>query len=254
MIMEHHIAPLVGAYSAAGKLREAFLALDKFQEFNVSAAPESASSIVASISKSASDLDSAWDILSQLPRPVNIEAVNAALQAAVNLSDMQRAIGIYKELGDLECAPTRQTYDILLAGCLGISHAELGERLFEDMRSRNIRPSIQTLSRLILLSLTQKTYESAFKRLEMMKRRDMVPPARVYEALVMRCVQERDPRAELALEEMTICGYKPSPFLRNFLLKREESGSGGREAGARGQEAGSGEQDVGGIENVNSRQ
>ncbi|KAG8689687.1 hypothetical protein FRC11_001246 [Ceratobasidium sp. 423] len=222
MIHEHHLAPLVGSYAAAGQLREAYLALDLFKDYGAEILPESSSALVEVIDKSISTLDNAWDVLSQLPRPVTIEAVNATLQAATNLSDMQRAIGIYKELSDLEVSPTATTFDILLGGCLSISHAELGERLYQDMRSRGIKPTLQTYSRLILLSLTQETYESAFTRLEEIKEKRMIPPQRVYEALVRRCVEESDPRAELALEDMEICGYRVSPGLRDYLLRSEK--------------------------------
>ncbi|KAJ1304275.1 hypothetical protein OPQ81_005435 [Rhizoctonia solani] len=167
-IREHHLTPLIGSYAAAGQLREA------------------ASALVEAIDKSSSTLDNAWDVLSRLPRPVNIKAVNVTLQAATNLSDMQRAIGIYKELSDLEVFPTAETFDILLGGCLSISHAELGERLYQDMLTRGLKPTLQTYSRLILLALTQETYESAFTRLEEIKERRMIPPQRVYEALVRR--------------------------------------------------------------------
>ncbi|CUA73228.1 Pentatricopeptide repeat-containing protein At3g04760, chloroplastic [Rhizoctonia solani] len=221
-IHEHHLAPVVGAYATAGQLQEAYLALDLFKDHRVEILPESASALVETIDQSTATLDNAWDVLSRLPRPVSIQAVNATLQAAVNLSDMQRAIGIYKELPDLECSPTAETYDILLGGCLSISHAELGERLFQDMRSRGIQPTLQTYSRLILLSLTQANYEAAFSRLEEIKENKMVPPQRVYEALVRRCVDEGDPRAELALEDMGICGYRVSSGLRDYLLKSEK--------------------------------
>ncbi|CAE6345656.1 unnamed protein product [Rhizoctonia solani] len=221
-IREHHLAAVIGSYAVAGQLREAYLALDLFKDHRVKILPESASGLVQVINKSSDTLDNAWDVLTQLPRPVHIEAANATIEAATNLSDMQRAIGIYKELGDLEISPNAQTFDILLGGCLSISHAELGERLYQDMLSRHIRPTLPTYSRLILLALTQDTYESAFSRLEEIKENNMVPPQRVYEALVRRCVEEGDPRAELALEDMEICGYRVSPGLRDYLLKSEK--------------------------------
>ncbi|CAE6457194.1 unnamed protein product [Rhizoctonia solani] len=221
-IREHHLAPLLGSYAVAGQLREAYLTLDLFKEHRVKILPESASGLVQVIDKSSDALDNAWDVLSHLPRPVNVEAANATIEAAVNLSDMQRAIGIYKELPDLEVSPNAQTFDILLGGCLSISHAELGERLYQDMISRQLRPTLQTYSRLILLALTQDTYESAFSRLEEIKEKKFIPPQRIYEALVRRCVEEGDPRAELALEDMEICGYRVSMELRDYLLKNEK--------------------------------
>ncbi|KAF8706089.1 pentatricopeptide repeat protein, partial [Rhizoctonia solani] len=221
-IQEHHLAAVIGSYAVAGQIRDAYLALDLFKDHRVKFLPESASGLVEVIARSSETLDNAWDLLTQLPRPVNIEAVNTTIEAATNLSDMQRAIGIYKELPDLEVSPDAQTFDILLGGCLSISHAELGERLYQDMLSNQIRPTLQTYSRLILLALTQETYESAFSRLEEIKGRNMIPPQRVYEALVQRCVEEGDPRAELALEDMEICGYRVSTGLRDYLLKSQK--------------------------------
>ncbi|KAF8756830.1 MgsA AAA+ ATPase C terminal [Rhizoctonia solani] len=221
-IQEHHLAAVIGSYAVAGQIRDAYLALDLFKDHRVKFLPESVSGLVEVIDRSSETLDNAWDVLTQLPRPVNIEAVNTTIEAATNLSDMQRAIGIYKELPDLEVSPDAQTFDILLGGCLSISHAELGERLYQDMLSNQIRPTLQTYSRLILLALTQETYESAFSRLEEIKGRNMIPPQRVYEALVQRCVEEGDPRAELALEDMEICGYRVSTGLRDYLLKSQK--------------------------------
>ncbi|KAH7339309.1 hypothetical protein B0J17DRAFT_627442 [Rhizoctonia solani] len=68
----------------------------------------------------------------------------------------------------------------------------------------------------------KKPYESVFIRLEETKENKMVPPRRVCEALVRRCVEKGDPRAELALEDMEICGYCVLPELRDYLLNKEK--------------------------------
>ncbi|KAG8720216.1 hypothetical protein FRC08_000837 [Ceratobasidium sp. 394] len=241
-VQEHHLAPLIGAYCAVGKgkLEQAFLALDKFREHGVEILPETTSVLVGTIGKSTESLDAAYDVLLSLPRPVNIDAVNATLQAAaITLSDLPRAIGIYKDLSTLEATPTTHTFDILLAGCLKAPHRALGERLFEDMLQLGLKPSVQTYARLILLSLTEVEYESAFERLEEMKEKKMTPPLSVYEALVRRLVEEGDPRADLALEDMEHCGYRVTPALRDFLLGNEGEGAVGRpRRGRRGQNGG----------------
>jgi pentatricopeptide repeat protein len=202
------------------------VALDKFDDFKVEILPESISTLVGCIGQSTQSLDSAYDALLSLPRPVNIEAINATLRAAaVNLSDLPRAIGIYKDISTFEATPNTQTFNVLLAGCLKASHRALGERLYSDMLALGLEPTIQTYTRLILLSLTEVEYESAFVRLEEMKEKMMTPPLRVYEALVKRLVKERDPRADLALEDMEVCGYRVSPSLKQFLLgKPDEEG------------------------------
>ncbi|KAG8725620.1 hypothetical protein FRC09_000007 [Ceratobasidium sp. 395] len=226
-LQEHHLAPLIGSFCAAkenkkANLREAFLALGKFHEYGVEMLPESTEALVNAIGKSTTTLDEAYDILLELPRPVSVDAVNATLQAAaITLGDLPRAIGIYKDLSTLQCIPTTQTFDILLAGCLKASHPALGERLFSEMLSLGLTPSVQTYTRLILLSLTETTYESAFERLEEMKTKKMTPPLSVYDALVRRLVSEKDPRADLALEDMEHCGYRITPSLRDFLLGNE---------------------------------
>ncbi|KAG8734888.1 hypothetical protein FRC10_011331 [Ceratobasidium sp. 414] len=242
-VQEHHLAPLIGAYCASGKgkLEQALLALDKFRQHDVEILPETTSALVGAIGKSTEALDEAYDILLSLPRPVNIDAVNTTLQAAaVTLSDLPRAIGIYKDLSTLEATPTTHTFDILLAGCLKASHRDLGERLFEDMLLLGLKPSAQTYARLILLSLTEVEYENAFERLEEMKEKQMTPPLSVYEALVRRLVEEGDPRADLALEDMEHCGYRVTPALRDFLLGNEGEGARGgwRSGGNRGGQSG----------------
>ncbi|KAF8594074.1 hypothetical protein BDV93DRAFT_502248 [Ceratobasidium sp. AG-I] len=217
-LLEHHLAPLIGAYSAAGQIKEAFDAIEWFHNHKVPVLPETTSSLASVLSKSTTALDEGYSILASSTRPVDIHAINTTLQAAVNLSDLPRAIGIYKELPDLECTPIAHTYDILLAGCLGASHSTLGERLFSEMTPHSIQPTLQTYTRLILLSLTQDNYELAFERLEEMKGRRMIPPVRVYDSLVRRCVAAGDARAEMALEDMEHCGYRVSVSLRKFVM------------------------------------
>ncbi|KAG8734889.1 hypothetical protein FRC10_011332 [Ceratobasidium sp. 414] len=93
---------------------------------------------------------------------VNINAVNATLQAAV----------------------------ITLSTCLKGSHRDLGERLFEDMPLHALKPAAQTYARLIPLSLTEVEYERASETLEEINEMKVTPQLAVYEALVRRLVEE----------------------------------------------------------------
>ncbi|KAF8597921.1 hypothetical protein BDV93DRAFT_610148 [Ceratobasidium sp. AG-I] len=202
-LLKHYLAPFIGAYSAAGQINEVIDALEWFHQHNDPIHHHPRRRL----------LDPA-----SFTHPVDIHAINTTLQAAVNLSDLPRAIGTYKELPDLECTPIAHTYDILLAGCLGASHSTLGERLFSEMTSHTIQPTLRTYTRLILLSSTQENYELAFEGLEEMKGQRMVPPVRVYDSLARRCVAAGDARAEMAFEDMKHCGYRVSVSLRRFVM------------------------------------
>ncbi|KAF8593267.1 hypothetical protein BDV93DRAFT_529947 [Ceratobasidium sp. AG-I] len=129
-LLEHHLTPFIGAYSVAGQINEVFDALEWFHQHNVPVLPETTSPLASILSRSTAALDEGYLIPASFTRPVDIHVINTTLQAAVKLSELPRAIGIYKELLDLGDTPIAHTYDILLAGWLGAFHSTLGERLF----------------------------------------------------------------------------------------------------------------------------
>lgn len=165
-------------------------------------------------------VDSAWKLLDTLRsegKAIDRTAINAIIRAAVSLSDLQRAVGAYKVFPDYKCVPDIDTFNTLLSGCIAASHRELGDRLLLDLKELGIKPDATTYERIILLCLTQVTYEDAFFYLEEMKAQKFVPPLRVYSAIIRACIDAGDSRYTLALDELKQCGYTVSNSLQQYI-------------------------------------
>ncbi|KAG6329555.1 hypothetical protein ID866_9533 [Astraeus odoratus] len=140
---------------------------------------------------------------------------------------LYRAMGAYKAFRDYASKPDIETFNHLLQGCINANHRELGNKLLLDMKQAGVRPNALTYERVILLCLTQATYEDAFFYLEEMKAQKFVPPLRVYEAIIRTCVTAGDSRYALALTELGQCGYTPSKDLRRHVATHKPSSQGG---------------------------
>ena len=217
---EYHFAPLIEALCNAGKLKDAFGTLDLMRSSNIFPTAITTQSIYDFLKRDIDRVDSAWKLLDKLRsegKTIDRTAINAIIRAAVSLSDLQRAVGAYKAFPDYKCAPDIDTFNTLLSGCIAASHRELGDRLLLDLKELGIRPDATTYERIILLCLTQVTYEDAFFYLEEMKAQKFVPPREVYIAIVRSCVAAGDSRYALALDEMRQCGYTVPNSLHKFI-------------------------------------
>jgi len=92
------------------------------------------------------------------------------------------------------------------------------------MKEAKIKPDARTYERLIVLCLTGETYEDAFFYLEEMKAENLSPPLSVYEAIIQRCVLEKDRRYAVAVKELEEFGYRVSPELSKIILEEEGAG------------------------------
>ena len=123
----------------------------------------------------------------------------------------------YKAAAQVGVKPDIDTYNLLLEGCVGARHRQLGDRLLADMKEAGIKPDVTTYQRMVLLCLTQTTYEDAFFYLEEMKALKIVPPIEVYEHIIRKLVHVGDTRYKIALEELKECGYEVSSRLHSFI-------------------------------------
>ncbi|OJA18630.1 hypothetical protein AZE42_01776 [Rhizopogon vesiculosus] len=217
---EYHFAPLIEALCNAGKLKDAFGTLDLMRSSNIFPTASTAHPIYDFLKKDIDKLDSAWKLLDKLRsegKTIDRTAINAIIRAAISLSDLQRAVGAYKAFPDYNCIPDIDTFNTLLTGCIAASHRELGDRLLLELKELGIKPDATTYERIILLCLTQDTYEDAFFYLEEMKAQKFTPPRGVYSAIVRTCIAAGDSRYTLALDEMKQCGYPVSSNLQQFI-------------------------------------
>ncbi|KAI0072660.1 hypothetical protein K474DRAFT_1667556 [Panus rudis PR-1116 ss-1] len=216
---EHHFAPVLDAMANSKNIEGGFTILDLMHQHNVQPTSHTATSLSNTLT-STDAIDSAWSVLDQMKadgKSVGLHALNVLVRAAINVNDLQRAVGIYQAFPDFNVTPTVDTYNLLLVGCiLGKNHA-LGDRLLSQMREAGINPTSVTYERLITLCLTQPTYEDAFFYLEEMKAAGFKPPVIVYESIIRKCVSVGDTRYNLAVEELLEQGYEMKPKLKAFI-------------------------------------
>jgi pentatricopeptide repeat protein len=216
---EHHYAALIEALCRARRIKEAFLTLNSMHSENLLPTSGTTAAIFEIIEKDADTLDSAWSVIDEIGQqgPLDIAALNVMIQAAVALGDMHRAMGIYTTLADYHAKPNVDTFNFLLAGCIATSHRVLGDRLLADMKEVKVKPDSHVYENIVLLCLTQQTYEDAFFYLEEMKARKYHPTFKIYESLICKCLSAGDTRYALAMEEMKQCGYQVSRHLQDII-------------------------------------
>ncbi|CAG8535872.1 10008_t:CDS:10 [Ambispora gerdemannii] len=229
-IEEEHFAALLASYVAAGDLRRAFNVLQLARDSGAEPNYVTAFPITNLIEKDVEKINDAYYTLEELRskgRNVDVSALNAIIKACRFVkyiketrsreADIHRAVEIYNQTEKLNIKPNAETFEMLIQCCLTIKHRPLGQQFFNEMRSRGIDPSSRVFTAMIQLTCTDTDYEDAFTLLEEMKSRNILPPITVYEAIVSKCALHRDPRANIALEEMQTVGYLPSPELFRFV-------------------------------------
>ncbi|PWN48694.1 hypothetical protein IE53DRAFT_318903, partial [Violaceomyces palustris] len=183
---------------------------------------------------------------------VDISSVNALMSASVWSGDLDLAVEIYevgmtlydsvrkdernppppsvpKRIED-RCLvqPNLETYHILLSGCIDHKDRKLGQRVLRDIVQSKLKPNEITYERMIILCLTQESYEDSFGFLEQAKMEDIFPTRKSYEAMIRRCHGVGDERWRLLYDEMVEAGYRPGRSLRDQLGEDAEVKDGWR--------------------------
>lgn len=221
---EHHCAALISAFCRADQLYEAFetLNLMRHGKNKVQIVAGTTQPIFDYMKKDVERIDSMWGILDKLKgsgQRVDIAAINVIIQASVFFGDIQRAVGTYKVISEYGLSATVETYNLLLSACIGAAHRGLGDHLLGEMKKAGVKPDARTYERLVLLCLTQDTYEDAFFYLEEMKGHKLLPTYGIYDAIIRKCVSVGDTRFKLALDEMKQVGYQASNSLNKFIIE-----------------------------------
>lgn len=212
---EHHFAGLVEAFCQKSEIKEALQVLEIMRSNGIEPRPETAFPMLSTMS-TPEDLDTTWAIIDELHTSgvaIDPAALHVLIKASIDLGDLQRAIGAYKNLSDYGISADIRIFNLLLTGCIAASHRALGDRLLADMKEAKVKPNSATYDNIITLCLTQADYEDAFFYLEEMKSARHKPFYAVYEKIVRKCLSANDPRYKVALEELREIGYHPSRHL-----------------------------------------
>ena len=223
---EYHLTPLLDSFVNNSQFKEAVRVLDLMRSSGVTPTMDTVTTMVQFIRRDPESVDAAYEALEELRQEgqtIDVVAANVIIEASRELNDLQRAVGTYKALPNLDVKPNLDTFNILLSACRQVKHLELGERLFAELQAEGLHPNAETYTTYIELILSQADYENAFFFLEEMKSKDFKPPYSVYEAIVKKCVSVGDSRYKLAVEELEQLRYQVSSGLQSFIS------SGGKE-------------------------
>ncbi|CAH1761828.1 15798_t:CDS:2, partial [Entrophospora sp. SA101] len=216
----YHLEPFLEAFVTKGDLKQAFGVLNIIRSSKHVCAIQTISSIVKYIERSTDLIDKAYYILEELHnegKKVDISAFNAIIAACKriggrsNSADLKRAIETFKSIEKFGIKPDLDTFNALINVTIYSGHKELGEEFFKELKETNgLEPNADTYKHMIFVCLNQQDYEDAFKYLEEMKSKNILPSIEIYERIIMKCVANNDTRAKMALEEMKQFGYRPT--------------------------------------------
>jgi len=124
-----------------------------------------------------------------------------------SIPDFDRAVETFNAAESLGIQPNVETFEQMLAIASFEKNAGYGHKLMEEMKQKEMKPSEKAYVAMIKIACFEPGYEQAFVLLEEMKAQNIVPPMEAYTAIIKRCGLSRDPRAQIAMEEMRVVGY-----------------------------------------------
>ncbi|TBU61658.1 hypothetical protein BD310DRAFT_946458 [Dichomitus squalens] len=167
---EHHFAPVVEAMYARSEIKEPFILLDFRRKNDMAPTLDTASLVLAIISKDTDTVDGGkLEEIRENGEVVDPVALNVVIQTAVALKALQRAVCTCKAAAQVGLKPNVDTFNLLLEGCIYARHCQLGDRFLSDLKNTRVKVDVRTYKHMMLLCLTRMTYEDAFFYLEEMK-------------------------------------------------------------------------------------
>ena len=230
---EHHLVPLLEAYVNAGQVPEAFSVLPQLRSAGINPNRRAVESITAKL-RTVALVDQAFYALEDMRKSgktIDPSALNAVIDASMRLDDMQRVRATQLAAASLGVAPNVEMFNLVLEACARTKMRRLGDTVMADMATAGIKLDATSYENMIRLCLSQPDYDDAFFYLEKMKDVGFKPRVQVYEWLAVHCVERKDGRWKIVLDEMTSMGYRKSQRLRSIIEgSRYVSGRGDRQA------------------------
>ncbi|KAI1828503.1 hypothetical protein F4861DRAFT_487942 [Xylaria intraflava] len=200
----HHYEALIQTYVHHGDLRKALTVLCIMAKAGLSLDLASTRPIFPLLNNSPTATEQALNILHELKvqYTIPVAAFNLVLESTASHGGFKTAFDLYRIVRQI-CinGPDLETFDILLRYC---TQRKSMSFLVAEMEAFSLKPSRAIFDHLIRISTMQDDYEMAFRYLEVM--RMSAPPEWWISkdsalALLRRCIQARDSRYEIILEE-----------------------------------------------------
>jgi len=156
---------------------------------------------------------------------LDVGVFNAAIHAFVQVGDLSKAMGIYREMISAKLEPDYVTFVTLLHGCQKAVDVEQAFDLVRQMRERGIRVGTKTSTVLIGVLCAANRLESAVEVYRNMINSEIRPETRTYVSLLDGCRREKSLKTALMLftEAQNVLGKDEVKALRPTLLKVSEA-------------------------------
>ncbi|KAG0274687.1 hypothetical protein BGZ95_009554 [Linnemannia exigua] len=216
---EYHFAPLLQAFSLAGKYKSAFNVLSIMRTSGMKPTILTATSLLKVLDEQG-NIDDAYTCMKEMHqegKAIDVVAFNVLIEACGRARNLTQAMSIFDAASSLSIEPDTDTYNALLTGCITDRNMSEGKNVILMMQSARVDPNVDTYQSLITLCLTQINYEDAFMYLEEMKSHNVIPSESIYTSLVRKLARENDPRITYAVEEMESFGYVVGANLREYI-------------------------------------
>ncbi|KAG0211296.1 hypothetical protein BGX33_004394 [Mortierella sp. NVP41] len=216
---EYHFAPLLQAFSLAGKFKSAFNVLSIMRTSGMKPTILTATSLLKVLDEQG-NIDDAYTCMREMHqegKAIDVVAFNVLIEACGRAKNLTQAMTIFDSAASLSIQPDTDTYNALLTGCITDRNMSEGKNVILMMQRAGVDPNVDTYQSLITLCLTQINYEDAFMYLEEMKSHNVIPSESIYTSLVRKLARENDPRIQYAVEEMESFGYVVGKNLREYI-------------------------------------
>jgi pentatricopeptide repeat protein len=228
-LTSHHYEMLLEAYLNAGDLNAAISVILIMAEGGIKVDEASIHPLYTYLKVEEGRPMQAFDILQNAEatsRKVPTAAINACVQASVNLGKLEEAIEIYKALHTVSRAgPNTATFNILFQGCHRAGRKGLAFFLAAEMLKLNIKPNALTYDRLVLVCCQVNDLDDAFNYYEEMRSMNLIPRRGMFEMLIDKGLEEGDSRVCGVMDDMKSCGYPPGRERKKAVLERFGPGS-----------------------------
>ncbi|XP_023746849.1 pentatricopeptide repeat-containing protein At5g46100 [Lactuca sativa] len=155
----------------------------------------------------------------QLGFPPNLPSLNVLIKAlSKNISTIDSAINIFREMPKHGCTPDTYTYGTLINGLCKLSKIKEAKELFKEMETKGCSPSVVTYTSLIH-GLAQNNLDEALALFQEMEAKTITPNVYTYSSIINGlCKNGRSLEAMEILEGMIVKRHKPNMVTYSTLL------------------------------------
>jgi pentatricopeptide repeat protein len=155
------------------------------------------------------------DATVQLTMPLLV----AFMKLYVKFKDIESALGLYKQMKDLDLRPDGYTYSTLLILCAELSDFDNGKHLHQELMAYHIRLDAPLHNALIKLYGRNKDFTTALDLYKQMKKQNFKPDPMTFVYLLSSCAEAEDLTSGKELhEDITRSPLQMDTALQNALL------------------------------------